>query len=64
MPSQTAKSINADEVVRRAVTMISEALKLLDSVDCKSAGAALLDHAMHTLIADFPCSSDGLHTVN
>jgi hypothetical protein len=43
---------------------MSEALGLLDSVECKSKGAALLDHAMHTLIADYAGRGNGLYALN
>lgn len=63
MASRAAENID-DDAVRRAVTLMSEALGLLDSVECKSKGAALLDHAVHTLIADYAGSSDGLYALN
>lgn len=62
--SQATENINEEEAVRRAVTLLSEALGLLDSVECKSTGAALLDHAMHRLIADYEASTDGLRILN
>jgi hypothetical protein len=64
VPGKVPENINEEEAVRLAVTLISEALELLDSVECRSTGAALLDHAMHTLITDYPGSSDGLRALN
>ena len=40
------------QAVLRAVTLMKEAIGLLDAVQCSSTGAALLDHAIHTLEAD------------
>ena len=44
------------QAVLRAVALMKEAISLLDSVQCNSAGAALLDHAIHTLEADYDLS--------
>ncbi|WP_206367676.1 hypothetical protein [Sphingomonas piscis] len=64
MPGQTPENVEEEAAVRRAVALIGQAMELLDSVECRSTGAALLDHAMHALIADYPGSSDGSRDLN
>lgn len=57
MYDQTPELLQA---VLRALALMKEAIGLLDAVHCNSAGAALLDHAIHTLEADYDlCGLDG-----